>query len=346
MTGISQGCVMDPPELLEDHWCSIEIVLSGPADPACTRESHRHCYDSRGGSSTGMPETEDPVREPAEDPLPGSGGTALLHDLSRWREQLARSIARNNPGMRSGAIASAVNRILFSLLLLRFGEDRGLIATGTIRSLHEGYNSCTLPALLWYTRGLYAGDSPAGPEAGDSEGLVVEDRVLCTIFSALASPERRYDLSVMPAENLAEVLLRYLARTVRRSASNQAGIVDTHDTAISGGQTMPPLPLREYLVQSSLSAARAARSHRDPLPLRVLDPACGAGGILLSVYQDLLDTCCQRETRPGGTPGDPDGVRVRPRPQPACGFRNTAAPLFPAFGTPRTRQGTRLSFLC
>jgi hypothetical protein len=230
---------------------------------------------------------------------PGRAETALLHDLTRWREQLARSIARDNLGMRSEPIATAVNRILFSFLFICIAEDRGLIGAGTLRAMEDSFSyGRTLPTLLRYTRGLYTEDPPAAQvTAEDFADLVIDDRVLLTIFSTLASAERRYDFVAMPTGIISEVLLRYLARTVRRSAAHQAIIVDTHDTTQSGGTTVPPPPVIGYLVRSSLAAARAGRSRREILPVRVLDPACGAGGILLAAYQELLDHY------PRGVPG-------------------------------------------
>src|SRR5271169_6224350 len=62
-------------------------------------------------------------------------GIALLHDIIRWREQLARSIARNNLALRSEQIATAVNQIVCRLLFLRIAEDRGLIGAGTFKQL-------------------------------------------------------------------------------------------------------------------------------------------------------------------------------------------------------------------
>ena len=64
-------------------------------------------------------------------------GIALLHDLTRWREQLARSIARNNLELRSDQITAAVNRILFPLLLLRIAEDRHLLPEGSLAGLRN-----------------------------------------------------------------------------------------------------------------------------------------------------------------------------------------------------------------
>ena len=79
-----------------------------------------------------------PVADPGKEtdtPAPTGAASALLHDLCAWREQLARSVARNNIGMRSGEIGTAVHRIVFSLVLLAIAEDRGLVPPGQIREI-------------------------------------------------------------------------------------------------------------------------------------------------------------------------------------------------------------------
>jgi SAM-dependent methyltransferase len=250
-----------------------------------------------------MPEPDAASARPFGTHPPGRAETALLHDLTCWQEQLARSIARNNLGMRSGSIATAVNRILLALLFLRVAEDRGLIGTATLRSLQGSASSCSLQAILRNSRWLSDEDTAANQGAAEEFlDLVVDEEILHSILSALTAAERHYDLRVMPTEILSQVLLRYLERTVRRSAAHQVIMVDTHDTTQSGGTAAAPLPALGYLVKSSLAAARAGRSHREILPLRVLDPACGAGTALLMAYQDLLDNS------PGGIPG-PDERR-------------------------------------
>lgn len=246
-----------------------------------------------------MPEPDPATLQQPDTLQQGRGETALLHDLIRWREQLARSIARNNLGLRSEPIATAVNRILFSLLFICIAEDRGLIGEGTLRDVEDSFSTGrALPDLLRYTRGLYAGDPAAVHDDPEDFGdLVIDDRVLLTILSTLTSDKRPYNFAIVPTDKLPGILLRYLARTVRRSAAHQAIITDTHDTTQSAGMTVPPPAAIGYQVRSSLAAARAGRSRREILPLRVLDPACGAGSILLAAYQDLLDHY------PRGVPG-------------------------------------------
>jgi hypothetical protein len=259
---------------------------------------YQHGYFLRNRPVQHMPEPDTAPAPTLDSLTSGPAELVLLHDITRWREQLARSIARNNPALRSESIATAVNRILFSFLYLRMMKDRGLIAAGMLRTMAD---SCStgemLPSLLRYTRGLYDEVTPSLHGGGeDFPGLIIDNHVLLTIFSPLVSPERDYDLAVMPAENIAGILQQYLAMTVRRSATHQAIIVEDHDTLHTGRTTSLLLPVFGYLAKSSLDSARAHRSLREILPIRVLDPACGAGSVLLAAYQDLLDHY------PGGEP--------------------------------------------
>ena len=216
---------------------------------------------------------------------------ALFLDLTRWREKLARSIARNNLSMRSEMIATAVNRIIISLMFLRIAEDRGFISKGMLRNIQNSYRDDHDPGpILRPSLALYLSDPDNGQKSEDDLGnLVVEDRVLMEIFSALTSEDRRYNFAETPLEILSQVFSRYLKKTIRRSATHQVDIVDTHDTTQSCGTTMHQIAAIEYMVTSSLDAATKNRSAREILPIRLVDPACGSGIILLSSYRWLLE---------------------------------------------------------
>jgi len=240
--------------------------------------------------STG-PDTTSRAAESVGSVNPGVEGI-LLSDMTRWREQLARSIARNNYAMRSGEIVTAVNQIIFRLLFLQIAEDRGLVRSGILEKIlaadnsHTAYRKASQKiADAW----MYPGndDQNKNTPAGYP---VIEDRVLTAILSRLCSAERPFHFASIPTEVIAQVFDRYLARTIRRSATHQVIVVDT-PAAFQTGELpeLLPLPLIDYLVQSTLDAAIAGRSDREILPIRVLDPACGAGVTLLHVYDHLIE---------------------------------------------------------
>ena len=233
----------------------------------------------------------DPGKEP-DTPSLSDEASAFLHDLCGWREQLARSIARNNIGMRSAEIALAVHRTLFRLALLAIAEDRHLISPGTLRRILDAKESDTRLAEFFAD----AGDLWAEPEGYSATSArdkpapakrpVIDDPVIKEITARLSSAERPYDFSLLSLEEVAGAFDRYLARTIRRSAAHQAIIVDRPDAG--AGHVTPSPVLMDYAVQRTLAAARDGRSPDELLPLRILDPACGAGALLIRAYHGLV----------------------------------------------------------
>lgn len=268
-------------------------------------------------------------------PEPAGPEEALSCDLSLWREQLARSIARNNIGMRSSRIGLLVNRQVFFLLALAIAEDRGIVARGTLGGIAEGM-------IRWEDTRAGFGDPWAGTGEEKKPGdpaPVIDDELIRTIAGRLVSPDRPYDLAEIPLDSVAAILDRYLARTVRRSAPHQAVVVDRPEAVAV--QREVPQSLVGYAVERTLAAAIDGRSPFDPLPLRAIDPACGAGRVLLRAFyflrsrggepEDIL-----RDTIHGTDP-DPHAVaaaRILLALE-ACDGRDT--PLFPAAFFPAFR---------
>ena len=187
-------------------------------------------------------------------------------------------------------IATAVNRIILSLMFLRIAEDRGIISKGLLQNIRNSYeDNHELEPILRPSLALYLGNPNNGLKSEDDFGdLVVESRVLMEIFSALTSEDIRYNLATIPLEILSQVFSRYLKKTIRRSATRQVDIVDS-EMIQSDGNPVYPLPALEYMAISSLVAVQERRSAREIFPIRLLDPACGSGDILLISYRWLLE---------------------------------------------------------
>jgi hypothetical protein len=214
-------------------------------------------------------------------PAPAGPEGALLVSLSAWREELARSIARENIGMRSSRIGILVDRQVFSLLALAIAEERGLLTPGTLRGIAAGETR-------WEEVLFGFGDSWAGtgedPGTGEPDP-VIDQEPIRGIAGSLLSPDRPNCLASVPLAEIAAVFDRYLARTVRRSAPHHAIVVDR--PGAGAGQPGYPPALAAYAAKRTLAAACDGRPLSDPLPLRVIDPACGAGRMLLYVFSVL-----------------------------------------------------------
>jgi hypothetical protein len=221
-----------------------------------------------------------------------SGAANLfLHDLTSWREQISRSIARNNLGMRSEAIATATNRTVGWLLMLCIAEDRGLITTGNLQKIGEAEDSFRrLADIFRNTTDPWKDEtSDDHRHAAVKDAVVIEDAAIKKIVSRCCSPERPYDFAAVPTEVIAQVCGTYLARTIKRSAAHQAVVVDSHDTVLSDTMAAPTLGMIEYMVKSAMHDTVANRSPREVLPIRIIDPACGAGLVLICAYRHLVE---------------------------------------------------------
>ncbi|HVP96504.1 Eco57I restriction-modification methylase domain-containing protein [Methanoregula sp.] len=230
--------------------------------------------------------------EYGETAIPAGPEEALYSDLCTWREQLARSIARANIGIRSSRIGQAADRVIFALLALAIAEDRHLVDPGTLRAYAGGVGELSsAPGDFWAGTDVNARAGKTPPENPVIDRGLVEE-----IARRLTDADRPYNLSQVPLESVAAVLDRYLARTVRRSAAHQAVVVDRPDAGAGRGEIMPAL--LHYAAGRTLDAACTGRSPDDPLPLRMIDPACGAGVMLLYSFHYLRSLPGQDE------PGD------------------------------------------
>jgi SAM-dependent methyltransferase len=230
--------------------------------------------------------------DPFEDPGHSNGGCArkaLLYDLSLWRDQLARSIARNNHGLQSDAIASAANRIIGRFLFLCIAEDRGLINAGTFQQIHDAADPLAAVSELLFHAGDPWSESPKKDRRHTSLKclVIIEDHVIQKILLRLCQQGREYHFGSISNEILAEVFDQYFTREIRRTAANQAVVVETRDTRQSPGTPSPSPEMIDYLVHQSFAGVFANRNPEDMFPVRVLDMACGSGRVLISAYQHL-----------------------------------------------------------
>jgi hypothetical protein len=229
---------------------------------------------------------------PFEDPdlsLSSHARNTLMHDLSSWRDHLSRSVARNNHGLQSDTISSAANGIIGRLLFLCIAEDRGLIKAGTLQQIHDSRDPFVAVTELFIT---VADPWAEAPQKGRRLGLlrgpvIIEDRVIQKILVRLCQPDREYHFGTVSNETLAEVFDQHFTREIRRSAANQAVVVETQDTLQSQGTPAPSHEMIEYLVHQSVAGVFANRNPEDVSPVRVLDMVCGSGRVLISAYQHL-----------------------------------------------------------
>jgi hypothetical protein len=215
---------------------------------------------------------------------------SLLHDLSSWREQLSRSIARKNHGLQSDTIAAATNRIIGRFLFLRIAEDRGLMEAGTLQQIHDAADPLTSFSELFIPiRDPWTELPVTGRrKTTTTDPVAIEDCVIQKILLRLCQTDRPYHFVSISTGMIAEVLDQHFTRTIRRIAAHQAVVVETRETLQSQGTPAPSLELISFMVHQSFTGVFSNRNKDDTHPVRVLDMACSSGRVLLSAYQHLL----------------------------------------------------------
>ena len=230
---------------------------------------------------------------------------AFLDDIEGWREQLAKSIARDNPQLGQREINLTVQRTIDRIIFLRISEDRGIEPYGRLRDLAAQKD--VYPSLLRlfyeaddrYNSGLFHFKEERGREGHPdslSRSLAVDDKTLRGIIKPLYYPHSPYEFSVLPADILGQVYEQFLGRIIRIDSRHRAIVEEKPEVKKAGGVYYTPTYIVDRIVQSTIGPLLEGRSPQQVAgrvkkgsPLRIVDPACGSGSFLIGAYQHLLD---------------------------------------------------------
>jgi hypothetical protein len=222
---------------------------------------------------------------------------ALLDDISLWREDLAKSIARHNPELDTAGLNYAVQTIIDRVIFLRICEDRGIERYMRLKDLLSGERvyprlcELFLQADERYNSGIFHFGKEPGRESPDTitPGLAIDDDTLKNIIKRLYFPESPYEFSVLPAEILGQIYEQFLGKVIRLDEGHNALVEDKPEVKKAGGVKYTPAYIVEYIVQNTISPLLEGKTLPEAAALWVLDPACGSGSFLIVAYQHLLD---------------------------------------------------------
>ncbi len=221
----------------------------------------------------------------------------FLDAMSRWRELLARDIARRNPALELRQLNFAVQHTLDRIIFLRIAEDRGIEDYGKLRrsSRGEGVYSNLLRLFRQaddrFDSGLFHFRNEADQQSPPDDftpGLGMGDATLRTILESLYPPNP-WAFSAIPADILGKVYEQYLGREIQVGADGMISLEIKPELRRRGGVYYTPSHVVQYIVDRSLGPKLEGCTPRDASRLTILDPACGSGSFLIAAYQYLLD---------------------------------------------------------
>ena len=222
---------------------------------------------------------------------------ALLGDISRWREALAKNIALRNPELDTTSLNYSVQAIIDRIMFLRICEDRGIEQYMRLKHLLDGERvyvrlfELFLQADGRYNSGIFHFEKEPGRDRPDviTPNLKIDDGTLKEIIKHLYPPESPYAFSVLPAEILGQIYEQFLGEVIRLDEKHNALVEDKPEVKKAGGVKYTPAYIVEAIVQKTLGPTLQGRTARQASEISVLDPACGSGSFLIVAYQFLLD---------------------------------------------------------
>ena len=231
----------------------------------------------------------------------------FLEDLSKWREELARDIAKhpkNRRRLTDYTLNESVQRILDRIVFFRVCEDREIEVENTLLAilrLWQGRSGVSLYSLLndlfKQRRSLYNGLLFAPHEC---EELEVGDDVILKILEGLNYPFSPYYFNEIGVEILGSIYEKFLGKTIHLTPKT-VRIEEKPEVRKAGGVYYTPQYIVNYIVDNTVGKLLYEEGEDDGAnrkpkltpkqvaKLKIIDIACGSGSFLLGAFQKLID---------------------------------------------------------
>jgi type I restriction-modification system DNA methylase subunit len=237
---------------------------------------------------------------------------AILGVIEKWRQKLANEISRKNNRLSVSQLNEVVQLTIDRILFLRICEDRDIQPFGDLRGAaraHDIYGELLLlfrRADARYNSGMFHfSNEPARPSHVDdlTPNLSVGNDVLADLIDDLYPPNSPFNFRFIGVEVLGNVYEQFLGKVIRLAANGKIVIEEKPEIKKAGGVVYTPQSVVKYICAATVSASvleKSAGSVSGRLggkrahPLRIIDPACGSGSFLLTVYQELLNWYLQK----------------------------------------------------
>ena len=235
---------------------------------------------------------------------------AILEDLKRWRQALAKDIFKNNPGLfhsedpdKDANYLKEINqKILDRIIFMRSCEDRKLVHRRHLKELFEertetvGKNTMIFLKEEFRHYNIIFNSDLFRPQEWE-DNLAIDFKVMRDIILDTYNP---YQFDVIPLEVLGNIYEQYLGYTVRLT-DHQVKYELKPEVRKAGGVYYTPEYIVDYIIKNTvgklLSAGQLTQmrsmgqelSPRKIKKLRILDPACGSGSFLIRAYEEMLN---------------------------------------------------------
>lgn len=210
----------------------------------------------------------------------------FLGDLGRWRQMLARDLAKNNTQLDVWHLNDATQLTLDRLVFIRVCEDRGLEPVEVLRPLlgqddpYPDFIKAIGPLRASYNGGLL--------DPNFADGLTVSADVFKRIVQGLYTPWAPYRFDALGVEILGSIYERALGSMVTLEEDRSVKVELKPEVRKAGGVYYTPQWVVDEIVRLTIDPLIAGKRPAQLKDFRVLDPACGSGSFLLGAYERLI----------------------------------------------------------
>ena len=219
--------------------------------------------------------------------------TAFLDEMTGWREEVARNVYKNNPGLTARQLNEIVQRLLDRIVFIRIAEDRRVIEKNQLRDVVDEWKARggKFHIFEWLNDLFHRINEDFNGEIFKphlSEEIKIDSEVLARIIERLYPPQSPYRFDVIGVELLGSIYERYLGSTIRVTAK-RIFVEEKPEVRHAGGVYYTPKYIVDYIVQNTVGKLIEGKSPKQIEKIRILDPACGSGSFLIGAFQCLID---------------------------------------------------------
>ena len=223
---------------------------------------------------------------------------AILDDLQKWREVLAKNIFKNNHNLFNSSdrekdanyLKEITQRILDRIIFMRFCEDRKFVHRPPLREFFEertdtvGTNTMVFLKEEFKHYNIIFDSDLFRPQEWENN-LLVDFKVMRDIILETYNP---YQFDVIPLEVLGNIYEQYLGYAVRLTEHHVKYELKP-DVRKAGGVYYTTEYIVDYIVKNTVGKLLQELPASKIKKLRILDPACGSGSFLIRAYEEMQD---------------------------------------------------------
>ena len=219
--------------------------------------------------------------------------TVFLDEMTGWREEVARNVYKNNPGLTAKQLNEIVQRLLDRIVFIRIAEDRRVIEKNQLRDVVEEWKARggKFHIFEWLNDLFRRINEDFNGEIFKphlSEEIKIDSEVLARIIDRLYPSQSPYRFDVIGVELLGSIYERYLGSTIRVTAK-RVYVEEKPEVRKAGGVYYTPEYIVDYIVQNTVGKLIEGKTPKQIEKVHVLDPACGSGSFLIGAFQCLID---------------------------------------------------------